>query len=67
VRHPRHADIAPNTLLAARLLADKMGQDLEAHMLLSATHNAFRDHELRKEMEAYLGFLTNLNQPTVKT
>ena len=66
VRFPGHADVAPNTLLAARLLADKMGQDLEAHMLLSATHNSFRDHELRKEMEAYLDFLTKLNQPTVK-
>jgi hypothetical protein len=67
IRHPKHADLPPNTLLAARLMADKMGQDREARALLSSTHNAFRDHPLRVEMEAYLAFLDSLNQPVART
>jgi hypothetical protein len=66
-RHPKHADIPANSLLAAKIMADKMGQDREAHALLSDTRRDFNDHALRPEMEAYLSFLGNLNQPTART
>jgi hypothetical protein len=67
LRHPKHADLPPNTLLAARLMADKMGQDQEARALLSSNHNAFRDHPLRVEMEAYMAFLDSLHRPVART
>jgi hypothetical protein len=66
-RHPRHDDIAPNTLLTARLMADKLGQDQAAQTLLTETRGAFHNHPLRPDMEAYLAFLDGLNQPRART
>jgi len=66
-RHPRHDDIPQNTLLAARLLADKLGQDRQAQALLQETRGAFHNHTLRPDMEAYLSFLDSLNPPPART
>lgn len=59
-RYPRHADIAANALLEARLLADKLGRDRDALALLEETRGAFIGHPLRSEMETYRSFLQSL-------
>ncbi|MFT3807235.1 hypothetical protein [Arenimonas sp.] len=59
-RYPRHADVAPNALLEARLLADKLGRDRDALTLLAETRDAFIGHPLRSEMETYRSFLESL-------
>lgn len=66
-RYPNHDDVAPNTLLAARLLADKLGQDQQAQALLQQTRAAFHNHPLRPDMEAYLSFLDGLSLPRART
>lgn len=59
-RYPRHHDLAPNALLEARLLADKLGRDRDALALLDETRDAFVGHPLRAEMESYRSFLESL-------
>lgn len=66
-RFPNHADIPQNTLLAARLMADKLGEDRQAQTLLSANKDAFIGHALRPEMEAYLAFLDGLASPRARS
>ena len=59
-RYPSHADVVPNALLAARLLADKLGREDEARSMLRDVRHAHNGHPQREEMDAYLVFLDNL-------
>jgi len=59
-RHPKHRDIPQNYLLAAKLLAERMGKDAEARVLLDQLIKAYPEHPLAKDIAAYRGFLDKL-------
>lgn len=59
-RHPKHADIPRNYLLAAKLLAERMGKDAEARALLDQLAAAYPQHPLAGEIAAYRQFLGKL-------
>ncbi|MEO7064984.1 MAG: DUF4013 domain-containing protein [Dokdonella sp.] len=59
-RHPKHRDIPQNYLLAAKLLAERMGKDTEARALLDQLTRAYPDHPLAAEITAYRQFLDKL-------
>lgn len=50
---PKHADIAPNYLLAARLLVDRFGRDTQALELLRQLERNYPLHPLAAEIAAY--------------
>lgn len=52
-RYPKHRDIPRNYLLAARLLADRMGKAREARALLDQLRRAYPDHPLAQDIAKY--------------
>ncbi len=62
-RHPKHRDIPQNYLLAAKLLAERMGRDAEARALLDQLAKTYPDHPLATDIAAYRGFLDKLATP----
>lgn len=65
-RHPGHADIAANGLAAAKLLAEKLGDDAAARTLLAGVRPVIGNDPLRQEIEQYQQFLDRLAAPTAK-
>lgn len=59
-RHPKHRDIPQNYLLAAKLLAERMGKDAEARALLDQLTLAYPEHPLAADISAYRQFLDKL-------
>ncbi len=59
-RHPKHRDIPQNYLLAAKLLAERMGKDAEARALLDQLMKTYADHPLASDIAAYRQFLDKL-------
>ncbi len=59
-RHPKHRDIPRNYLLAAKLLAERMGKDAEARTLLDQLVKAYPEHPLAPEIATYREFLDKL-------
>ncbi len=66
-RHPKHRDIPQNYLLAAKLLAERMGKDTEARALLQHLSATYPDHPLAKDIASYRDFLDRLAAPTTTT
>lgn len=64
-RHPKHRDIPQNYLLAAKLLAERMGKDAEARALLDQLVQAYPGHPLAADIAKYRKFLDTLAQKTV--
>lgn len=52
-RHPRHRDVPRNGLLAARLMAERMGKDATARVLLDQLLRDYPDHPLTPEIGEY--------------
>ncbi len=65
-RYPKHADIPRNYLLAAKLLAERMGKDAEARGLLDQLIGAYPNHPLAGEITAYRQFLDKLSAPPAR-
>ncbi len=61
--NPKHKDLPANYLLAARLLAERMGRDAEARKLLDHLLGAFPQHALREDIARYRAFLDTLAAP----
>lgn len=59
-RYPKHRDIPQNYLLAAKLLAERMGRDAEARTLLDQLAKAYPQHPLAADIAAYRDFLAKL-------
>lgn len=59
-RYPKHRDIPQNYLLAAKLLAERMGKDTEARALLDQLAKTYPTHPLAKDIAAYRDFLGKL-------
>jgi hypothetical protein len=65
-RHPGHADIAANALAAAKLLAEKLGDESAARTLLAGVRPVIGNDPLRQDFEAYQQFLDRLAAPVAK-
>lgn len=59
-RHPKHRDVPRNSLLAAKLLAERMGKDATARVLLDQVMREFPDHPMAPEIGAYRRHLGQL-------
>jgi hypothetical protein len=59
-RHPKHRDVPRNSLLAAKLLAERMGKDATARVLLDQIMREFPDHPMTAEIGAYRRHLGQL-------
>lgn len=64
--HPRHRDVPANCLLAAKLLAERMGKEDTARALLDRVLQAFPQHALAGEIGAYRRFLDTLGAPAAR-
>ena len=58
--HPRHRDVPRNALLAARVLAERMGKDDVARKLLDQVVERFPNDALASEIAVYRAFLDKL-------
>jgi len=58
--HPRHRDVPRNALLAARVLAERMGKDDVAKKLLDQVTECFPNDVLAPEIAVYRTFLDKL-------
>jgi hypothetical protein len=58
--HPRHRDVPRNALLAARVLAERMGKDDVAKKLLDQVSERFPNDALAPEIAVYRTFLDKL-------
>ena len=58
--HPRHCDVPRNALLAARVLAERMGKDDVAKKLLDQVTERFPNDALAPEIAVYRTFLDKL-------
>jgi hypothetical protein len=58
--HPRHRDVPRNALLAARVLAERMGKDDIAKKLLDQVTERFPNDALAPEIRVYRTFLDKL-------
>jgi hypothetical protein len=65
-RHPGHPDIAVNALDAAKLLAEKLGDDRTARELLAGVRPVIGNDPLRQDFEAYQQFLDKVAAPTAR-
>lgn len=63
-RHPKHPDVARNGLLAARLMAERMGKDATARVLLDQLLRDHPDHPMTPEIGAYRRHLGQLAAAT---
>ena len=61
--HPKHKDLPANYLLAARLLADRLGRDSEARKLTQFLLRNFPQHPLHGEIAEYDRFLESIAMP----
>ena len=61
--HPRHRDVPRNALLAAKVLAERMGKDDVAKKLLGQVAERFPNDALLPEIAAYRAFLDTLGAP----
>ena len=61
--HPKHRDVPRNALLAAKVLAERMGQDDVAKKLLDQVSERFPDDALAPEIAAYRASLDRLGAP----
>ncbi len=61
--HPKHKDLPANYLLAAKLLAERLGRDAEARQLTAFLLRDFPSHALHDEIAAYDRFLAGLAAP----
>ena len=59
-RHPGHRDVPRNSLVAAKLLAERMGKDATARVLLDQVMREFPDHPMASEIGAYRRHLGQL-------
>jgi hypothetical protein len=59
-RHPKHRDVPRNSLLAAKLLAERMGKDATARVLLDHVLREFPDHPMTPEIGTYRRHLGQL-------
>ncbi|HEY6942038.1 hypothetical protein [Dokdonella sp.] len=64
--HPKHRDVPANCLLAARLLAERMGKEDTARALLDRVLQGFPQHALAGEIGAYRRFLDTLGAPPAR-
>jgi len=62
-RYPKHPDIPRNYLLAAKLLAERMGKDAQARALLDQLAASYPQHPLAGEIAGYHAFLDRLAAP----
>jgi hypothetical protein len=61
-RYPKHRDIPRNYLLAARLLAERMGKIAEARALLDQLRKTYPDHPLAPDIAKYRGFIDTIDR-----
>lgn len=61
--HPKHRDIPANYLLAAKLLAERMGRDGDARRLTAYLLRTYPEHALRDDIATYDSFLAGLATP----
>jgi hypothetical protein len=61
--HPKHRDVPRNALLAAKVLAERMGKDDVARKLLDQVKERFQNDALLPEIAAYQAFLETLGAP----
>ncbi len=66
-RFPKSKDIPANYLLAAKLLAERLGRDAEARTLLAQVKAAYPEHPLAPEITNYLAVLEKLAPAAGKT
>jgi hypothetical protein len=64
-RHFGHADVAPNALMVAKLLAERLGDEARAREELMAVRDQLGTDELR-QVQAYLEFLDKLSAPVAR-
>lgn len=62
-KHPKHRDVPKNCLLAAKVLAERMGKDDTARKLLDQVAASFPNDALAPEIAAYRAFLDKLAAP----
>lgn len=62
-RNPKHPDVPRNTLLAAKLLAERMGKEDTARTLLDRVLHDFPQDPLADDLRAYRAFLDRLGKP----
>jgi hypothetical protein len=55
--HPKHRDLPQNALLAAKVLAERMGKEDTARTLLDQVMQRFPQHALAEEISAYRKYL----------
>ncbi len=65
--HPKHKDLPANYLLAAKLLAERLGRDAEARKLTAFLLQGIPQHPLREEIASYDRFLESLALPAKPT
>jgi len=63
-KHPKHKDVPQNSLLAAKVLAERMGKDDIARKLLDQVSANFPNHPLAADVAAYRQFLDKIAAPT---
>lgn len=61
--HPKHRDVPRNALLAAKVLAERMGKDDVAKKLLDQVAERFPDDAAAPEIAAYRQFLDKIGAP----
>ena len=66
-RHPKHRDVPQNCLIAAKVLAERMGKDDTARALLDRIIPAFPAHPLLPEITKYRQFLDKIATPAPRT
>lgn len=60
-RHPKSADIPAMYLLAARLLSERMGKDVEAKALLTQIRGAYPNHALVPQIDALMKLIDSVS------
>ncbi len=60
-RHPKSADIPAMYLLAARLLSERMGKDVEAKSLLTQIRGAYPNHALIPQIDALMKLIDSVS------
>jgi len=61
--HPKHRDVPRNALLAAKVLAERMGKEDVAKKLLDQVAERFPDDALLPDIAAYRTFLETIGAP----
>lgn len=61
--HPKHRDVPRNALLAAKVLAERMGKDDVAKKLLDQVGERFPNNAAAPEIAAYRAFIDRIGAP----